>query len=171
MEVTSNVLLVYSSRYGAAEQYARWLAGMRDVDMMQVREAKLTQLRPYDTIIWMGGVYNGELDGLSGLEKVYGKLRDTRVAVFAVGMAPEEAVTFSLPGTLDGAAFYYGRGRLDKGALGAQDRLMLTMQQMAAEKKPGSVPAWMNELFEADEPLDYMDPLYLEPVLDFMMGR
>ena len=170
MEVTSNVVVVYSSRYGAVEQYAQWLAGMRDVDMMQARAAKLTQLRPYSTIIWMGGVYNGEMDGLSGLERVYGKLRDTQVAVFAVGMAPEEAVNVSLPGTLDGVAFYYGRGRLDKDALGAQDRLMLTMQQMAAEKKPGSVPTWMAELLACDGPVDYMDQLYLEPVLDFMMG-
>ena len=57
-------VVLYEGRYQAAERYARMLAEKRDVDLVPARDAKLTALRGYRTIILRGAVYNGEILGL-----------------------------------------------------------------------------------------------------------
>ena len=70
-ENRNSTLILYSSRGGTALAYAERLSGMRDCDIMEAKDAKLTQLRAYETIIWMGGVYAGRIEGLETLQKYH----------------------------------------------------------------------------------------------------
>ncbi len=75
-ENRNSTLILYASRGGTALAYAERLCGMRDCDIMESKDAKLTQLRAYETIIWMGGVYAGRIEGLETLQKYHKKLTD-----------------------------------------------------------------------------------------------
>lgn len=170
MEISKQTAIIYSSRYGSVKQYAVWLTEQRECDMITAREAKLTMLRPYQTIIWMGSVHEGNIDGIETLSKLHSKLRERRIAIFAVGAAPD-ASEVRLPGELAALPFYYARGRWNPSELKGKDQMMLKMLRMLASKKPESVNSWLKDLLKNDEKYDFMDPLYLDPVLDFIDGR
>lgn len=170
MENHNSTLLLYSSRYGAVKEYADRLAGMRDCDIMEAKDAKLTQLRAYDTIIWMGGVYEEKIQGLETLQRYHKKLTDQRIAVLAVGAAPEEYQP-QLPGDLDDIPLFYARGRWNPESLNWKDQMLVKMLQAALSRKPDAAPVWMQELLTQKEPQDFIQDYYLEPVLDFISGR
>ena len=48
---------------------------------------------------------------------------------------------------------------------------MIGMLRAAQEKKPEAVPKWMNQLLNEEEPQDFMEDYYLEPLLDVISGR
>ena len=52
-------IVVYSSQYGATEQYARWLAEALDADLYAVRAISADVLGGYDCILYGGGLYAG----------------------------------------------------------------------------------------------------------------
>ena len=51
-------IVVYSSQYGATEQYARWLAEALDADLYAVRAISAGVLSGYDCILYGGGLYD-----------------------------------------------------------------------------------------------------------------
>ncbi len=171
-ENRNSTLILYSSRGGTALAYAERLSGMRDCDIMEAKDAKLTQLRAYETIIWMGGVYAGRIEGLETLQKYHKKLTDQRLAIFAIGAAVDEfEAKIDLPGELSEIPLFYGRGRWNLKSMGWKDQMMIGMLRAAQEKKPEAVPEWMNQLLNEEEPQDFMEDYYLEPLLDVISGR
>lgn len=171
-ENRNSTLILYSSRGGTARAYAERLCGMRDCDMMESKDAKLTQLRAYETIIWMGGVYAGRIEGLETLQKYHKKLTDQRLAIFAIGAAIDEFESkIDLPGELSEIPLFYARGRWNKETMSWKDQMMLGMLKAAQQRKPDAVPEWMRELLTEEEPKDFMEDYYLEPLLDVISGR
>ena len=64
-------LIIYSSQYGSTKRYAERLSeitGFEAVDYMQAKDIK-----GFDRIIFMGGLYAG---GVLGLKKTVGKMTD-----------------------------------------------------------------------------------------------
>ena len=55
--------------------------------------------------------------------------------------------------------------------MGWKDQMMIGMLRAAQEKKPEAVPEWMNQLLNQEEPQDFMEDYYLEPLLDVISGR
>jgi len=186
-------VILYEGKYGTAERYAHMLAGMRDAEVVRAGDAKLTALRLYRTIILIGAVYDGAIQGLDTLKKYYGKLRQQdaqnestqqydrvhRYAVLAVGAAPEEEAvkTFAaeLPGELAEIPLFYARGVWNTGALDARDALRVELARRAlqsekAETREG-VPGWLSALLEEDKACDFTDEAYLDPLADVIDGR
>lgn len=171
-ENQNSILILYSSRGGTAKEYARRLADLRDCDLMESKDAKLTQLRAYSVIIWMGGVYANHVDGLETLLRCHKKLTDQRLAILAIGAAPDErASQIELPGELSEIPLFYARGRWNPDALGWKDQMMIKMLTAALARKQDAVPEWMRTLLTEKEPQDFMEDSYLEPLLDWISGR
>ncbi len=186
-------VILYESKYGTAERYANMLAGMRDADVMRASEAKLTKLRDYRTIILIGAIYNGTILGADTLKRYYAKLKQQdsqneatqqydqihRYAVLAVGAAPEEnamrGATAQLPGELSEIPLFYARGVFDRAKLNAGDalRIQLMSKALASERAEirKNVPDWLVDLLAEDEPRDFVDEVYLEPLCDVIDGR
>ena len=66
-------IVVYSSQYGATEQYARWLAEALDADLYAVRAISADVLGGYDCILYGGGLYAGGVKGLPTFLKHFSK--------------------------------------------------------------------------------------------------
>lgn len=64
-----NTEVVYASHYGSTEKYARWIAQELKADLYRADQLKAGDLDKYDTVIFGGGLYAGQLNGLGALKK------------------------------------------------------------------------------------------------------
>ncbi|MGE9875154.1 flavodoxin domain-containing protein [Hornefia butyriciproducens] len=86
-----NAVVVYYSRYGATEKYARWIAEALGADLIPAGKCRLRDLEPYDTIVYGGGIYSGGIRGVELITKNWYKgLSEKRVFCFGVGITIEE---------------------------------------------------------------------------------
>ena len=76
-------LIVYGSQYGTAKQYAERFSEMTGIPVRDYKGAK--DLKPYDLILYFGGLYAGNVKGLKHTAKA---LREgTKLIVVTVGLA------------------------------------------------------------------------------------
>ncbi len=94
-------IVVYSSQYGATEQYARWLAEALDADLYAVRAISADVLGGYDCILYGGGLYAGGVKGLPTFLKHFSKCEGKPLILFTCGIAdpkdPSECRTYPQP--------------------------------------------------------------------------
>ena len=62
-------VVIYKSKYGTAEKYARWIAEELDCEVRSLDETKARDLEPYDNIIYGGGVHAGGIEGFDTFRK------------------------------------------------------------------------------------------------------
>ena len=63
-------IVVYKSKYGTAEQYARWIAEELGCDLRELGEVRARDLEPYEGIIFGGGVHAGGIEGIDNFIKM-----------------------------------------------------------------------------------------------------
>ena len=85
----SKSVVVYKSKYGSTEKYARWIAEDSGADLRKAGEADRKFLLSYDTIIYCGGLYAGGILGFSHMKKIFGECKERRLLVVAVGATTE----------------------------------------------------------------------------------
>ena len=163
-------IIIYRSKYGAAEQYAQMLAQQLGCEAMDVRH--VTGLGQYVTILFCGGVYANGIGGISFLKKNLSQLAGKRVAIFAVGASPYEEKAMdalkqrNLKGGLEDIPLFYGRGAWDEGRMSWKDRTMCRMlKKMVAKKDPSTYEPWEAALVSAGEKCSWVSPDYLFPLL------
>ena len=81
-------IVLYQSKYGATKKYAEWLAGKTGFDCVELKKAEAWQVAEYETVVLGGGIYASGIAGLSFLRKNWERLREKKLAVFAVGRPP-----------------------------------------------------------------------------------
>ena len=64
-----DIIVVYKSKYGTAEKYARWIAEELECDIRSMDEIKARDLEPYGNIIFGGGVHAGGIEGFDVFRK------------------------------------------------------------------------------------------------------
>ena len=77
-------IVLYQSKYGSTEKYARWLAEESGYDIIEVKKAKADTMNGYETVILCGAVYASGIAGISYLRKNKNALAGKRTAVFCV---------------------------------------------------------------------------------------
>ena len=94
-----NGIILYGSRYGAARQYAQALeerTGLPAVSYAEVRD-----FGPFDTIVYVGGLYAGKTTGLAKTARRLPTDHPFRLLVATVGLAdPANEDPASLSGPL-----------------------------------------------------------------------
>ena len=81
-----DVLVIYKSRYGAAERYAKWIAEALGCQALPVKEAKSAVLAEYRMLIFGGGLYMGRINGVAALTRRFQELKDKTLFVFTAGL-------------------------------------------------------------------------------------
>lgn len=173
-------LIVYQSKYGATKRYAGWLREQTGFDCRAAREAAREAARTdwtrYETIVFAGGVYAGNIAGLALLRRNFSRLQGKKLAVLCVGAAPfDEAEWAALrarnfSGELARVPGFYLRGALDIEALTFLDRALCRMLQKSLVKAaPASLAPWQTALLaSARGACDWTDPQSLQPLLAFL---
>lgn len=171
-----NTMILYQSKYGATKKYAQWLAEELQCDLLEIKAAKIAQLKEYDTIVIGGGVYASGIAGIQFLKKNYQILKGKKIVVFAVGASPfqQEAVEAlkerNLGGELCSVPLFYCRGAWNEDVMSFTDRALCGMLKKAVVKKdPASYAPWEAALIESvGKNNDWTDPDNLRPIIKYI---
>lgn len=80
------IAVIYKSRYGSTKRYAGWIAIRLDADLYEVNDIRPKDLDGYDTIIYGGGLYIGNISGLKFIINNYDRIKNKKIMIFSVGM-------------------------------------------------------------------------------------
>lgn len=58
-------IICYSSKYGSAKKYAKWLQEALAYDCRDLKSIKATELQNYETVVLCGGIYASGIKGIS----------------------------------------------------------------------------------------------------------
>ncbi len=169
-------LVVYKSKYGTTEKYAKWLSLATGFDCADVKRFFASSLENYETVIFGGGIYASHISGLSFLRKYWEKLQEKDVAVFCVGASPYDKEAFkklyadNFRDEIAGIPCFYCRGAIDMDSLNVTDRLVLkTLQKTIVKKDPALYTPVDKTVIEALKgKCDWTDKAYLNPVINFI---
>lgn len=174
----SKILVLYKSKYGATEQYARLLAQTQQWDICPLADSGEKNLKEYEGILFAGGIYASGIAGIRELEKRFEEIKDQKIAVFCVGASPMDEMNLeikqrNLRGKLSGIPLFYGRGAWDESKMSFKDQLLCSILQKAVSKKePADLEPWMTALLEASgQKCSWVDQKYLEPVIAFFQKK
>lgn len=83
-----NSIVIYKSKYGSTESYAKWIADELGCEAVDAKNIKINDLEKYDTIVYGGGLYAEMIAGITIISKNLDKLKDKKIAVFTTGLTP-----------------------------------------------------------------------------------
>lgn len=167
--------ILYTSRYGASREYALMLRDWTGAVVIENERLTPALVAEFGTLLAVGGVYMGKIDGLGFFRDYATDLRKKhRLAVLAVGIAPEDKGYYArlyadnFRHHLKGIPLFYARGRLEMEALSRIDKgLMKTFVRFL--KGRTELSAFSKEIAEGTS-LDYMSEDYLDEVKAYLMA-
>jgi len=168
-------LVVYSSKTGFVEKYAKWIAEELSTEAVRSDDVSLDELKEYDTLIFGGGLYAGGINGVKFLKKALEKFRGKKIAVFATGASPPGAEV--VDEVRDGnftreeqkkIGFFYLRGGFDYDKLGIKDRLLMKLLKKKLESKKELTEDEEGMLSAYDDPVDFTDRDNIRELVDYV---
>lgn len=170
----SKGIIIYKSKYGATEKYAKWLAEESGFSTVELKDAEISEIVKYDTVIFGGGIYASGIAGISFLKKNISLLKGKEIIAFCVGASPYDKEAFSvvksrnMNNELRDVPLYYCRGSWNIDDMKFVDKALCKMLSKAVLKKQESeLEPWEKALVQAgDKNADWTDKCYLEPILN-----
>ena len=142
----SNIVTIYSSKYGYTKKYAQWISEALSCDLFEKKSFKAKNLSQYKTIIYGGGLYAGGVSGISLLINNFENIKDKNIILFTCGLADpldkdnSEHILNSLykvltPQMRDVIKIFSFRGGIDYSKLGFIHKAMMAMLHRVINKK------------------------------------
>lgn len=171
-------IVLYQSKYGFTETYARWIAEDLGADLQTADQVKPADLQNYDIIVYGGGLYAGGVSGISLLTKQFEHIKDKAIYLFTVGAADVtdqeniDHIRSSLARVLTPAMqatikLYHLRGGMKYSKMKLGHRVMMGMMIKMLRKKPDSAlraeDKMMLETYGQD--VDFTDRSMIAPLL------
>lgn len=169
----SNLAVIYKSKYGSTEKYAKWIAQALNATLLEASAVSPSQLASFDVVIYGGGLYAGGIDGIGLVTKNPCK----QLVVFTVGLANPELTDYSAildknftKELLSKTKIFHLRGGIDYKKLSLIHKGMMGMMRKLTLKKDKA------ELTEEDKEflstygskVDYTDKNTITPIIDYV---
>ncbi|WP_040197450.1 flavodoxin domain-containing protein [Candidatus Soleaferrea massiliensis] len=172
--------VVYTSRYGYTEQYAKWIAEALGADLFTAKGLHGEKLADYDTIIAGGGIYAGTIGSAKWLCQNAQKFDGKNMIFFTVGLSPTHdpsafapCLEHSLPEELRKKLhIFHFRGGIDYPKLGFLHRSMMSMMIKMIQKKPPEQQTEEDKgiLQSQGKRVDFSDPEAIAPLIKCAQG-
>ena len=127
-------LIIYSSKTGFTEKYARWLQEDLACDCVEFAQRITVDLTAYQAVAFGGGCYVGRIRRLFWFKKQLPRLRGKRAAVFFTGAMPPDASDVRRlerenfqPEELKFLRPFYLQGGLNYAAMSPLDKLLMAV--------------------------------------------
>lgn len=138
----SDIAVIYKSKYGSTEQYAKWVSEELKADLFEHSDIKNENLDKYKTIIFGGGLYASGIIGFEIIKKNFGRIKDKNIIVFTVGLGDPKNEDQFVPiidqnftdEMKDNISVFHLRGSMDYSKLNFLHRSMMNMVKKAVEK-------------------------------------
>ena len=145
-----NGIILYGSRYGASQQYAQALEARTGLPAVSYNEIK--DFSPFDTIVYIGGVYAGRTVGLAKTVRRLPTDHPFRLLVATVGLSDpsnedsmlnirEHLAEELTPAIFIRTAHVHLRGAMDYSILQPKDKLMMKGFCTILRRQPTTVYA------------------------------
>lgn len=142
----NKIVVVYESKYGATEKYAKWMSKELSCDLFERKKVTSKILECYETIIYGGGLYAGGVSGIKLITNSFKKIKDKNIIVFTCGLAdPKDEVNVNNIRKNLNKVFseemkkviklFHLRGEIDYSKLGIMHRYMMRMLYKITAKK------------------------------------
>ncbi|ULQ58546.1 flavodoxin domain-containing protein [Brucepastera parasyntrophica] len=135
--------ILYKSKYGSTRQYAEWIAEETQGDLFVLPKVTAAQLADYETLIIGGGLYAGQVSGISFLKKNFEALKTKKLIVFSVGASFDNEETVEKmkkenfpPEMWNSITFFHLHGALNYSAMNFFDRTLMKILVSSFKKKP-----------------------------------
>lgn len=167
----SNIVL-YESKYGSTEKYAKWIAQELNCKASKLSEINLEELTNYDNIIFGGWIHAGKLEGFKTIQQNKEKLKDKNFIVYAVGLAGKEDPQYKKFKEQNFKDFnniqaFYLRGAFHFNSLKLKDKVMMSafkmiLKRQNPEKRDENTISMMNN---KAKPIDFTNKESIKPIL------
>jgi menaquinone-dependent protoporphyrinogen IX oxidase len=136
-----NGIVIYQSRYGAAKQYAEWIAEALNIPAQSTDQINKARLATCDYVIAGSSIYIGKILIKDWLAKNSDALQGKKLFLFIVGGAPptekektekyfKDNISIEL---LDNSSHFYLQGKTIFKQLNFSDKILLRMGAMFAK--------------------------------------
>ncbi|MBR0598728.1 flavodoxin domain-containing protein [Sinanaerobacter chloroacetimidivorans] len=167
------IAVVYRSKSGFTEKYAKWIAGSTGADLMEGSKIKPEDLVPYDIIVYGGGLYVGGIYGLKLITDHDELLRDKHIIVFCQGATPvrpeirDEVKKKNFTSEQqERIAFYMLRGGFDYKKLGLVDKVLMNILKFKLKRKEKPSADERGMLAAYSHPVDFTDEKNIQSILN-----
>lgn len=179
-----NTAVIYKTKYGFTETYARWIAEDLGAELLSADKVKTADLQNYSTLIFGGGLYAGGVSGISTLTKNFERIKSKALYLFTVGAADVteqkniDSIRSSLgrvltPTMMQTIKIYHFRGGMKYSEMSLTHRAMMDMMIKMVRKKPESElraeDKMMLETYGQD--VDFTDLRMISPLLEDIKAR
>lgn len=141
--------VIYQSKYGSTEQYAKWISEELKVDLYKKSEVSISALKNYEVIVYGGGIYLNGILGFSFIKNNYKYIEAKKIIVFAVGASPQDTGTISdikeknFPIAMKYIPCFYFRGAFCKDEVNLIDKISVSaMDRFIYNKKDDNYEEW-----------------------------
>ncbi|HHT16783.1 MAG TPA: flavodoxin [Papillibacter sp.] len=175
--------VIYKSRYGSTEMYAKWIAEELGADSLPAGDVSPEDLEKYEVIVYGGGLYAGSVNGSALLTKNLERIKDKKLYLFTVGLydvsLPEnvEAIRSGLEKVLPPALYeklrlYHFRGGMHLSKMGFLHRFVMKMMANMLRKKPESELSDDDRLMLQNfgQDIDFTDRSAIAPLVKAVMA-
>lgn len=171
----SKVAVVYRSKSGYTEKYAKWIAKAVDGDLLKGEKTKVEDLLNYGTIIYGGGLYAVGINGVKLITKNYERLKGKKIILFGVCASPtrqeivEEVKDRNLSKEQQEVIeFFLLRGGFDKLKLTPVDRVLMQIMKIRLKSKKHPTPDEKGMLNAYTHPVDFTSEKNIEPIISYL---
>lgn len=174
----SNILVCYSSNYGATQWYAEQIAHELKADLKDCRLLRPQEMLNYDTVIYGGAWYAGWLSNSKLLAANEGGLMSRNLVIFTCGIGdPADEQVFEemqrhlqkmfSPRLLAHARFFYFRGRLDQQKLRLPHSMAARKEHRRLRRLPQEELSRLEQqlLQHLETPASYLDKNAVAPLV------
>lgn len=174
-------MVVYTSRYGSTEMYARWIAEELGCRAAKLAEVKAEDIAACDVVIYGGGLYASGIAGFKKfLAKLDGKPGLQKYVLFMVGLTNpaqkdvyENVARHNIPPELQARFTSFPlRGNQKFSQMGVLHKTMMRMLKKQAEKKPQEERTEEDRLFleTVGKDIIFADKETIAPLVQYVKG-
>ena len=82
----TDTVVLYKSKYGSTMTYAGWIAEALKADIYKASIISVRKLKAYSTIIFGGGLYKNQLNGIKAIVRNFPKIEGKKIIIFSCGL-------------------------------------------------------------------------------------
>lgn len=169
------VIVIYKSNTGFTQKYAEWIGEELKCKVISIKNVDFNDLENYNTIIYGGGLYAGQINGLKVIKNKLTKIKDKNKIVFVTGAASQEGIKIDVIENTnfsseekEGIHLFYFRSGINYEKMGVGSKLLMgifkTMLKMTKNKSPENQAAY-DSIKNSN---DYSKKEYINPVIDYV---
>jgi menaquinone-dependent protoporphyrinogen IX oxidase len=177
-EVKMKTVIVYKSQTGFTKRYAEWIAADLKCDTLEAKRATKESLKPYDVVVYGGGITAGQIGGLKKFKTIMATLTDKKMIVYGTGATPvEERKAFEdikkanfSEQEIKNIPYYYFQSGVNYENMNLGSKMIMKMFASMLAKKSDKTPEEKGMADAIKQSCDFSKKEYINPLVDYVNG-